>query len=772
MNMKKLFIGIFIVISTTIIFGSFGQKAEAVCGLISPNGRPLSGPADNQTVTITAIEQIPTLIGRIEIANECLSRTIPMALKAFSQGATLASEVFTAKTAYSDVYISLGAAAVNGQIMCPQETKIAKEGDAATWKCTVDVFYGEVDPSTNKVTTTTGTFTKKTIIIRTTNKDIEAVFNALQPKISFSSVGISSNEPCEIDNMDVRTYNGTAATSTFTVGEDGVFPPNGFGRIFFNTTLGCVVPVNKTIYIKVDVTKFISPPTGSTAPTQTKTKLINESKTAISQTNAYADFKPLFFDTEYCTEEKGSPDASGSRKFNCLLSVKADSNQTGLFNKNEKAVTYFVIFPKNLKPEDIKFNPVVTSTNIGGGVSVSQFGSNTIKEGFSWDPCYDPKTKKMITYPDLAKPVQTPLNKLDANQKAQGLNECYTLLSGLPIKLAGSDPVSAKIGYLEARDNQGKVIPGIFKTVIVGKFYVGDFVVYLFRLFMGIFALIAVAALIYVGIAIASNKENAMKLKVLKEWLGRIFLGIGIVLGSYIILSIIDPNLTELGFGVNNFNLSEQGFPDIEFSTSFDPVTGKKQTIAFADAYKIAKEAEAKTGIPAAFIIATLQQESGLGGNVGKCNIAGTPKWQEIMGNTDGGKADKEAYPKIMAALGRSTENQPLSCPSGGGRGGAMGPLQFIPSTWLAIASETAGYLGVPAADPWNMRQAIFAASVLYKRNGATTSYDSLRDAACKYYSGSPCTPGRNPPNEFYGDAVVKKAKQAEADIKLMLGEK
>ncbi|HEY1041726.1 MAG TPA: lytic murein transglycosylase [Candidatus Paceibacterota bacterium] len=579
--------------------------------------------------------------------------------------------------------------------------------------------------------------------------EIIAAFKKIVPSASFDGKNLppGNTEDCSVNSVTVTSNNGS---NVFTANADGVLPKDHYYEAIIHTNNDCLT---KTIALYVYMKGVGGENTG-------KDLELFENKIKIIKPDHYIDFTPPF-DKTYCLE---SVEAE-YRVYNCSLAVFAKST-TGNILKQGDFYPYKVRIPINKELDKI---PAVIIRSDVPGTDLGSFGSTTIKEGFSWDPCYDPETQKMVTYLDLKNPKQTQIKDLKPEQIAAGKDECYTLLSGLPIKFNATDPVSDQVGYLEARDKNGKVIPGIFKTVIVGRFYIGHFVTYLFKLFMGIFGLISVAVLIYIGIAIASNRDNSEKLKVLKEWLSRVFIAIAILLGSYLILSIIDPKLTDVDFGITNFNLSEQGFPDIEFNTSFDPVTGKKQTIAFADAYKIAKEAEGITKIPAAFIMATLQQESALGGNIGKCNVAGTPNWQTIMGNSTNGQADQKAYIEIMDnILHRKKENQPLSCPSGGGRGGAMGPLQFIPTTWLSV-TKAASKLGISITDPWDMRQAIFGASILYMLNGANTSYDSLRDAACKYYSGSPCTPGRNPPNEFYGDAVVKKAKQAEADIKLML---
>jgi hypothetical protein len=49
-------------------------------------------------------------------------------------------------------------------------------------------------------------------------------------------------------------------------------------------------------------------------------------------------------------------------------------------------------------------------------------------------------------------------------------------------------------------------------------------------------------------------------------------------------------------------------------------------------------------------------------------------------------------------------------------------------------------------------------------------SYTSERNAACRYYSGESCRPGRRPSNVFYGDQVMKAAEAIQAYIDFLKG--
>lgn len=189
--------------------------------------------------------------------------------------------------------------------------------------------------------------------------------------------------------------------------------------------------------------------------------------------------------------------------------------------------------------------------------------------------------------------------------------------------------------------------------------------------------------------------------------------------------------------------------------------------IPFGLALQYANTASAKTGIRPAFLLAIIQQESNLGANVGTCNRVGDgpeKHWTKIMpGPSDKANGlsrrdDQTIFKGIVAALGVSPEGLPLSCPWGSGWGGAMGPSQFIPSTWVIFESRISGAIGGAHPDPWNPAHA-FIASALYLTDlgaGAQT-YTAERNAACKYYSGRACD-SKAPANAFYGNEVLVRA--------------
>ncbi len=181
------------------------------------------------------------------------------------------------------------------------------------------------------------------------------------------------------------------------------------------------------------------------------------------------------------------------------------------------------------------------------------------------------------------------------------------------------------------------------------------------------------------------------------------------------------------------------------------PLVGSTQQIDFGTALKYANEAAARTGIDPAFLLSILKQESNLGANVGQCYLSdpltgagkgkntGTP-FANVMKPT----RDVQPFLDITAALGLNAYATPVSCPIAGvaGYGGAMGPAQFIPSTWQLFAARLKAALG-HYANPWAPEDAFMASSLYLTDLGAIGPSQSAQNiAACKYYGsgGSSCS--------------------------------
>lgn len=199
-------------------------------------------------------------------------------------------------------------------------------------------------------------------------------------------------------------------------------------------------------------------------------------------------------------------------------------------------------------------------------------------------------------------------------------------------------------------------------------------------------------------------------------------------------------------------------------SKLFSFAGGATKAIPFKDAYAYAQIASKATGVRPAFILAVLTQETNLGANVGTCNRAGDPpskSYTAVMHPT----RDQPAFLRITKSLGLNPDTTPVSCRIGTvGWGGAMGPAQFIPSTWELIAPKVATALGIGTPNPWAARDAITASAIYLRDRGGIGGETNERNAACRYYSGRSCD-GKSPPNSFYGNSVMALARTIQADI-------
>ncbi|MEI6660327.1 MAG: lytic murein transglycosylase [bacterium] len=188
--------------------------------------------------------------------------------------------------------------------------------------------------------------------------------------------------------------------------------------------------------------------------------------------------------------------------------------------------------------------------------------------------------------------------------------------------------------------------------------------------------------------------------------------------------------------------------------------------IPFGKALEYAKTAETTTGIRPAFLLAILTQESNLGTDQGSCYVTDTAtgagissKSNRVIANVMKPDRDIKPFTDITLSLGRDPFKTLVSCPIGGsGYGGAMGPSQFIPSTWTLLIKRISSALGISRPDPWNPQDAFMASALYLTDLGAKNgSYTGERNAACKYYSGRKCD-SKKPYNSSYGDSVMKKA--------------
>ena len=185
--------------------------------------------------------------------------------------------------------------------------------------------------------------------------------------------------------------------------------------------------------------------------------------------------------------------------------------------------------------------------------------------------------------------------------------------------------------------------------------------------------------------------------------------------------------------------------------------------IPFERAVEYAEKASQKTGVRVAFVLGVIAQESDLGRNVGQCNLPDDPpkfKWQQIMKPS----RDHEPYKRITAKLGLDPDVMPLSCPMSVGWGGAMGPAQFIPSTWELYEGKIARATGHNPPNPWNPEDAIMASAIYLGELGANTRAGE-RTAAAKYFAGGNWNSSLG---RTYANQVLNKVETYQGQIDLI----
>ncbi len=215
-----------------------------------------------------------------------------------------------------------------------------------------------------------------------------------------------------------------------------------------------------------------------------------------------------------------------------------------------------------------------------------------------------------------------------------------------------------------------------------------------------------------------------------------------------------------------------------QIRTELFALAGGGGQIPFPTAITLATEAGKATGVRPALILAVLKQETNLGQNVGQCLLTNVPNKGDGKGKNTGTQfsgvmkptRDVDPFMAITASLGLDPYSMPVSCPPSYGYGGAMGPGQFIPSTWVLLENHVASLAGHPnaPANPWDNLDAFTATALLMADNGASSGTASAeRTAALKYFAGGNYT---NPAYGFYGDSVMSFAADFQSQIDILKG--
>jgi len=201
---------------------------------------------------------------------------------------------------------------------------------------------------------------------------------------------------------------------------------------------------------------------------------------------------------------------------------------------------------------------------------------------------------------------------------------------------------------------------------------------------------------------------------------------------------------------------------------------GVPKAPTFGEALELAKYVQSITGVRPAFLLAVLTQESNIGKNVGQCYLKNPTTGSGVVAFN--GKAvsrvmkpdrDIPYFLNITKKLGRDPYNTLVSCPMSYGWGGAMGPAQFIPSTWVHYEERVSKITGKPA-DPWNIKDAFLAAGLYLADYGAAKGTKIAEwKAAMIYFSGTTRRTRYNGYG-FYGDSVMNLAEKYQEDIEVI----
>ncbi len=178
----------------------------------------------------------------------------------------------------------------------------------------------------------------------------------------------------------------------------------------------------------------------------------------------------------------------------------------------------------------------------------------------------------------------------------------------------------------------------------------------------------------------------------------------------------------------------------------------EKTGISAQDAVALADAAAKRAGIRTSFLLALLEVETGKQFEDGVISVGtnlGTGNWQRDLyqcylnlGKRSSAESEKAALFGITGALGLNPDAMPVSRKPSYGCGGAMGPAQFLPTTWLRFSDRVAQLTSHNPPNPWDAGDAFTAAALFLADAGASSQTVAGETMAAKtYLSGRPnCT--------------------------------
>ncbi len=170
----------------------------------------------------------------------------------------------------------------------------------------------------------------------------------------------------------------------------------------------------------------------------------------------------------------------------------------------------------------------------------------------------------------------------------------------------------------------------------------------------------------------------------------------------------------------------------------------EKTGITAEEAVRLATLAANRAGIRPAFLLALLEVETGKQFEDGVISVGtnlGTGNWKRDLydcyvnlGRKGNAEAEKNAFFQITGKLGLDPDKMPVSRKPNYGCGGAMGPAQFLPTTWLRFEKKVAELTGHNPPNPWNVEDAFTASAVFLSQSGAASKTTAGEIAAAKTY--------------------------------------
>lgn len=197
----------------------------------------------------------------------------------------------------------------------------------------------------------------------------------------------------------------------------------------------------------------------------------------------------------------------------------------------------------------------------------------------------------------------------------------------------------------------------------------------------------------------------------------------------------------------------------------------EKTGISAQDAVALADTAAKRAGIRTSFLLALLEVETGKQFEDGVISVGtnlGTGNWQRDLyqcylnlGKRSSAESEKTAFFAITGALGLNPDAMPVSRKPSYGCGGAMGPAQFLPTTWLRFDDRVAQLTGHNPPSPWNAGDAFTAAAIFLADAGADSQTVAGETMAAKtYLSGKPnCTKSIC---RFYANKILALARDID----------